>query len=70
MELGPVWTPGDLREERAVKIETLLYSLDDDELVWAGVTRTFEPLRVESLIAKMAVEVSDEMAREGLIGRE
>jgi hypothetical protein len=50
-----------------VKIETLLYSLDDDELVWPGVSNTFEPFRIENLIAEMAAEVSEALAREGLV---
>ena len=64
---GTVWAPGYLREERIVKVETLVYSLEDDHLVWAGVSRTFEPLRIESFIAELAVAVSEEMARAGLI---
>jgi hypothetical protein len=64
---GTVWAPGYLREERIVKVETLVYSLEDDQLVWAGVSRTFEPLRIESFIAELAVAVSEEMARDGLI---
>jgi hypothetical protein len=64
---GTVWAPGYLREERIVKVETLVYSLEDDQLVWAGVSRTFEPLRIEDFIADLAVAVSEEMARDGLI---
>ena len=64
---GTVWAPGYLREERIVKVETLVYSLEDDQLVWAGVSRTLEPLRIESFIAELAVAVSEEMARAGLI---
>jgi hypothetical protein len=64
---GTVWAPGYLREDRIVKIETLVYSLDDDELVWAGVTHTFEPFRIEELIAEMAEDVVEEMSDAGLI---
>ncbi len=64
---GTVWAPGYLREERIVKVETLIYSLEDDQLVWAGVSRTFEPLRIESFIAELAVAVSEQLARDGLI---
>jgi hypothetical protein len=67
---GTVWEPGYLREERAVNVETLVYSLEDDQLVWAGVSRTFEPLRIESFIAELALAVSEQMARDGLIARE
>lgn len=64
---GTVWAPGYLHEERIVKVETLVYSLEDDQLVWAGVSRTFEPLRIEDFIADLAVAASEEMARDGLI---
>lgn len=64
---GTVWEPGYLREERILKVETLVYSLEDDQLVWAGVSRTFEPLRIEDFIAELAAAVSEEMARDGLI---
>ena len=64
---GTVWAPGYLREERIVKVETLIYSLDDDQLVWAAVSSTFEPMHIESFIAELAVAVSERMAKDGLI---
>src|SRR5262249_25008093 len=33
---GTVYEPGYLREDRVVKVETLIYSFEQDELVWAG----------------------------------
>lgn len=65
-----VWEPDYLHQEQVVKIETLLYSLDEDDLVWAGVSRTFEPLRMETLVREIASEVSHEMARAGLTRRD
>ena len=63
------WDPVYLRAERTVKVETLVYSLEQDELVWAGVTRTIEPGRVEDFVAELANVVSRRMVREGLIVR-
>jgi hypothetical protein len=63
---GTVWAPGYLTEDRVLKVETLLYLLENDELVWAGVSRTFEPFRIEDFVSEMAVAVSEELADEGL----
>jgi hypothetical protein len=38
---GSVYAPGYLETETLVGVETLLYSLDDDKLLWAGVSETF-----------------------------
>ncbi|HEX7421368.1 MAG TPA: hypothetical protein VF505_15870 [Thermoanaerobaculia bacterium] len=64
-----VLQPGNLPVDRIVKIETLVYSLDQDRLVWAGVSRTLDPGRIENFIAELAEAVSRQMAREGLLTR-
>lgn len=64
-----VGRPGYLAVDRVVKVETLIYSLERDQLVWAGVSRTFDPGRIESFIAELAVAISKRMARDGLITR-
>lgn len=66
---GAVWAPGYLSVDRIVKVETLIYSLDDDDLIWAGVSRTFDPGRIESFISELAVAVSERLAEERLITR-
>lgn len=55
--------------DRIVKVETLVYSLEQDELVWAGVSRTFSPGELDSFVAELAFAVSERMARDGLIAR-
>ncbi|HLJ73451.1 MAG TPA: hypothetical protein VKU62_02615 [Thermoanaerobaculia bacterium] len=62
-----VWEPGYLARDRVVKIETLIYSLAQDQLIWASVSRTFDPGRIEDVIAELAKAVSDRMAHEGLL---
>ncbi len=65
---GTVWEPAYLREDKIVKVETLVYSLEQDQLVWAGVSRTFNPSEIEGFISELSAAVSKEMAREGLFG--
>jgi hypothetical protein len=66
---GSVWEPGYLRAERVVKVETLVYALDRDELVWAGVSRTFDPGRIDDFIAELSGAVSKQMKKDGLLTR-
>ena len=63
------WQPGYLSVSRIVKVETLVYSLDQDQLVWGGVSRTVEPERIEDFIAELATAVTKEMAGDGLFAR-
>lgn len=60
---------GVLSVSRVVKMETLVYSLEQDLLVWGGVSRTFDPGRIEDFIAEVAGAVSKQMAGEGVFAR-
>lgn len=53
--------------ERLVSMETLVYSLDRGALVWAGVSRTFNPARIESFVAEVAREATNEMVAAGVL---
>ena len=65
------WDPhyGYLAVGRVVKVETLVYSVEHEQLVWAGVSRTFNPEHIDSFIAELASAVSKRMAKDGLITR-
>ena len=62
-------SPGYLVVERIVKIETLVYSLERDQLVWAGVSRTINPGETNAFIAELAAAVTKQMTRDGLLER-
>jgi hypothetical protein len=63
---GRVYAPGYLVEDRVVRVETLVYSLDQDLLLWAGVSRTVDPAGVQDLISDLAKAVTKEMDKAGL----
>lgn len=50
-----------------VWVETLVYSLQPDELLWAGRTRTVNPSTAASLFAEVADAAVTEMQRNGLL---
>jgi len=62
-----VYDPGYLQTDRYVQIETNVYSLTDDKLVWAGVSETMNPQSVTELVDEVARTVGAEMKKQGLI---
>ncbi len=62
-----VWEPGYLVADKIVSVETLVYSLDQDLLVWAGVSKTVDPTRIDPFISELATEVTKQMAKDGLL---
>src|SRR6266511_3455863 len=47
---GTVWEPGYLVADKIVSVETLVYSLEQDQLVLAGVSRTVDPTQNDPFI--------------------
>jgi hypothetical protein len=52
-----------------VSIETLIYSLAQNKLVWGGQSKTADPTSVDALVAEVASAAADELAEQGLIAR-
>jgi hypothetical protein len=64
---GSVYAPGYLETDQVVSVETLIYSLRQDQLVWAGVSRTIDPSNLDSFIEELAGAISDQMKSDGLL---
>ncbi len=64
---GGVTDPSYLRTETTVSVETLVYSLDQDKLVWAGHSETTSPKQVGPFIKELAAQVAARLKQEGLI---
>jgi hypothetical protein len=64
---GTVYEPGYLVADRIVRVETLVYSLDQDLLIWAGVSRTIDPEQLENFIGELATAVTKQMTKDGLL---
>lgn len=63
------YSSGSVQIDTEVTVETLVYSLTQNKLLWAGTSRTSNPAGVQSLINEVADAVSSEMGRDGLIAR-
>jgi len=64
-----VYTPDYLKEEKKVRIETNLYAVESGqgELVWTGVTDTFNPSNVKKEIGRLVKLVLKQMQTDGAL---
>ena len=62
-----VGEPGYLVADKIVSVETLVYSLEQDLLVWAGVSKTVDPTQIDPFISELAAAVTKQMASDGLL---
>jgi len=64
---GAAYAPGYLSANTVVSVETNLYTLDPDKLVWAGVTETFNPTQVSQMVNEIADAVARDLYNRKLI---
>jgi hypothetical protein len=63
------YSTGSIRTDTVISIETLIYSLTDDKLLWASTSRTSNPDNLSDLVDEVADAVAREAAKQGLIAR-
>lgn len=61
-----VFSPGYTRNERFVSLETLIYSVPKNALVWAGMSVTENPKDGQKVVAEVVKEAVNEMRKQGL----
>ena len=64
---GGVYDPGYLRTDTIVMVETLVYSLEQNKLVWAGQSKTTNPEKVGPFIQELTAKAAAELKKQGLI---
>lgn len=64
---GAVYDPGYLRTDTIVSVETLVYDMKADKLVWAGRSQTTNPSRVDTFVKELVAGAAQEMKKQGLI---
>jgi hypothetical protein len=58
---------GKVTEKTVVYVETLVYSLAQNKLVWGGVSKTTDPETLTELIQELSVAATSELQKQGLI---
>lgn len=64
---GGVYQPGYLTTDTIYTVETLVFSLDGDKLIWAGTSQTTNPSKVDAFVRELAGKVADQMKKEGVL---
>jgi hypothetical protein len=64
-----VYDPGYTTEKQVAVVETLVFSVPQNKLLWAGVTETTNPKDAGRVIKDIVSETVKEMTKEGLIPR-
>jgi hypothetical protein len=64
---GGAWGGTEVRTDTIVSIETLVYSMKQNKLVWAGQSRTTNPTQVDALVKEIASAAVYEMRKQGLL---
>ena len=64
---GSAWSDAEIHTDTIIIVETLVYSLTQNKLVWAGQSKTTNPANLNRLIENTAEQVADELVRQGLI---
>ena len=65
---GGAWGTGtDIRTDTIVTVETLVYSLKQNKLLWAGQSKTTNPSNVDSFVKELAAGAVREMKKVGLL---
>jgi hypothetical protein len=64
---GGMYDPGTVRTDTIVYVETLVYSLEKDKLVWAGRSQTTNPSKVADFVKELTTSAAAEMKKQGLI---
>jgi hypothetical protein len=66
---GAVYTPGYVRDERILSLETLIFSVPKNALVWAGQSVTENPKDGRKVVEEVVKEAVAEMRKQGLFNR-
>jgi hypothetical protein len=66
---GTLYDPGSVREDTVLSVETLIFGVAENELLWAGVSETTNPKNAQKVIKDLVIEAVKEMTKKGLLRR-
>ncbi|HET9448069.1 MAG TPA: hypothetical protein VFO35_17520 [Steroidobacteraceae bacterium] len=58
---------GEIRTNTIVQVETLVYSLRQNKLVWGGQSQLTNPASIDRTIERLAASAADELHKQGLL---
>jgi hypothetical protein len=60
-------SPGYLTTDTIVSVETLVYDLRQDKLLWGGISETIDPRNLDAFVKEIVKAGADEMRKAGLL---
>jgi hypothetical protein len=68
---GGAWPPyydsGYFQTDTIVSVDTSVYSVPDSKLLWAGLSRTMNPSKVESFVKELVSQTVKQLQRTGMV---
>ena len=56
-----------MRSDTVLVVETLVYDMRQEKLVWAGQSQTTNPSKVDGLITDLADQTARQLRQQGLV---
>jgi len=66
---GGAYDPGHYRQDQVVYVESNVYSLTDDKLLWSAKTKTYNPDNIPKMINEIIDGSIAEMQKQGIVTR-
>jgi hypothetical protein len=63
---GSVYIPGSSRQDTVVVVETLIFSVPLNQLLWAAVSETKNPKQLQRFVSDLVTATAKEMQKQGL----
>ena len=60
-------TPGYYTTDKNYFVETMVYAVDSDKLLWSGTTKTVNPSKLDKAVTEIANVVSEQMRKDGFL---
>jgi hypothetical protein len=64
---GMYSTPGYYTTDKNYFVETTVYTVSPDKLVWTATTKTVNPSKIDKMVTEIADVVSDKMKKDGFL---
>ena len=64
---GGMYDPGHVKMDTLITVETLIFDVKADKLLWAATTETKNPRKVEPFVKELVSSVAEEVKKQGLV---
>jgi hypothetical protein len=65
--MSTIYVPGTADIKTTVMVECLVYSIEQDKLLWASTSKVVNPKEVDAVIKKLVASVGSEIRKSGLV---